>query len=124
MFEVLTRRSLDSDGVEIVVVAPVGDLDLGSAPQFRSALLAASVAAPEPVRLVVDLAGVDHLDGVGVGVMLEGRRRVRQRRGEFVLVGPEPHVRRDLDLLGVQDVLRSFDSLAEALAMLSKGPAI
>ncbi len=64
--ELSTRRNPDGTAV----VTAVGEIDMSNADSFRSALgQAASEAAGEDVRLVVDLTRVSYLDSAGVHVL-------------------------------------------------------
>lgn len=96
-----------------VIVELVGELDLYNAQLLREALFAA--AAGEPERLVVDLAGVTFVDSTGLGVLIEARTRMANRRA-FLLVGPGLETRRALEISGLDRHFSVHDTLDEALA--------
>jgi anti-sigma B factor antagonist len=97
VFEVETR--VDSGRLVLIVV---GDLDLASAPSFRSAALAATA---EDGDVVVDLTGCDLLDSVGVGLLLGLHRRLRASGRTLCVVCDEPRVRRVLELTEADRIL-------------------
>ena len=68
-----------------IVVDLAGELDLYNAHLAREALLEAARRSPE--RLVVDLSEVTFIDSTGLGVLVETRTRLANRRA-FLLVAP------------------------------------
>jgi len=95
------------------VVAPVGELDLASAPRLRSEIL--GVLGDGARHVVVDLAGVDFLDSLGAGLLVAVRKRVCGLGGVLRLCRPEPHVARVLALAGVDQVVDVFATVDEAV---------
>ncbi|GAA3756014.1 STAS domain-containing protein [Micromonospora maritima] len=85
----------------VVVLRPVGEIDIATVTAFRAALWAAPV---RPV-LRVDLSGVRLLSAAGVRALVAAHLRVRARGGELVLVDPDPVVSRVLRVTGLHRVL-------------------
>ena len=79
----------DRDG--IVVVHLTGELDLYNAHAVRDELFV--VASRNPDRVVVDLAAVTFIDSTGLGVLIEARTRLANRRA-FLLAAPGLETRR------------------------------
>src|SRR5206468_12543694 len=96
-----------------VVLSLAGELDLYNANDVREALLAA--CAEEPERVVVDLAGVTFIDSTALGVLIEGRSRLENRRG-FMLAAPGPEAKRALEISGLDRHFSVHDSVENALA--------
>jgi anti-sigma B factor antagonist len=90
-----------------------GELDLYNAPQVRTAL--EDVAGSNPARLVVDLADVEFVDSTVLGILIEARRRLDDRR-TFLLAAPGREVRRALEVSGLDRHLRVVESVDEALS--------
>jgi anti-anti-sigma factor len=103
----VTRR----DGA--VVVRLQGELDLYNAHEVRQALLDAAESAPE--RLIVDLAAVEFVDSTALGVLVEGRAQLANRRA-FMLAAPAAETRRALEVSGLDRHLSVHDSVDGALA--------
>jgi anti-sigma B factor antagonist len=101
----------ESDGV--VVVQLTGELDLYNARAVRDELFA--VAARSPDRVVVDLSAVTFIDSTGLGVLIEARTRLTNRRA-FLLAAPGLETRRALEISGLDRHFVVHDSLDEALA--------
>jgi anti-sigma B factor antagonist len=99
------------DGV--VVVRLAGELDLYNAHEVREALLDCCATAPE--RLVVDLSAVKFIDSTALGVLIEARTRLANRRG-FLLAAPGLETRRALEISGLDRHFAVHESLDAALA--------
>jgi ABC-type transporter Mla MlaB component len=63
---------------DAVVVRLTGELDLYNAHEVRNALV--EQAAGEPERVVVDLSGVEFIDSTALGVLIEARTKLANRR--------------------------------------------
>jgi anti-sigma B factor antagonist len=96
-----------------VVVSLAGELDLYNAHEVRDALL--ECCAESPNRLVVDLSGVKFIDSTVLGVLIEARTKLENRRG-FMLAAPGLETRRALEISGLDRHFAVHDSLDEALA--------
>ena len=103
-----------------VVVSLAGELDLYNAHEVREALLECCAEAPS--RLVVDLSGVKFIDSTALGVLIEARTRMENRRG-FLLAAPGLETKRALEISGLDRHFAVHDSLDAALAasVLSAG---
>jgi anti-sigma B factor antagonist len=100
-----------NDGTVIVSLA--GELDLYNAHEVREALL--ECCAESPIRLVIDLSGVKFIDSTALGVLIEARTKLANRRG-FLLAAPGLETRRALEISGLDRHFAVHDSLDEALA--------
>jgi anti-sigma B factor antagonist len=67
-----------------------GELDLSNVVDVGDAL--ASAVSEEAIGLVVDMAGIRHIDSAGVRMLFDLRRHLRQRRQALALAVP-PHAR-------------------------------
>lgn len=95
------------------VCRPLGEIDAFTVSQFRQAL--ADLAA-EP-RLVIDMSGVPFVDSAGLGALIGGIRRVRERGGEVVVVCNRRGLVRTLRTTG-------FDRIVDMTATLDDARAI
>jgi len=111
------RRDAPVAGVEerdgAVVVRLAGELDLYNADRVREPLLDA--AARDVDRLIVDLSELSFIDSTGLGVLIEARGRMANRRA-FMLVAPNVETRRALEISGLDQHFAVHASLDEALA--------
>jgi anti-sigma B factor antagonist len=101
-----------------VVTAPA-EIDITNAGQLRAALLDAAELGH--ATLVVDMSQTAFCDTAGLQVLVLGHRRAIAEGGEFRLVVQTIPLSRVLSLTGLDRVIPSFASLAEAVSEL---PAI
>lgn len=90
-----TARTSERDGWTTVEIS--GDLDLATAPRFR----AVTVPLDSAADIALDLAGVDLIDSVGLGLLLGLARRARIAGGRLCLVGLRPHHESLLETCGI-----------------------
>jgi anti-sigma B factor antagonist len=98
-----------SDGSTVVSLA--GELDLYNAHEVRETLL--ECCAETPTRLIVDLSGVKFIDSTALGVLIEARTRMPNRRG-FLLAAPGLETRRALEISGLDRHFTVHETLDEA----------
>jgi anti-sigma B factor antagonist len=98
---------------DALLVRLAGELDLYNAHAVRETLLEATARSPE--RLVVDLSEVLFVDSTVLGVLIESRATLANRRG-FLLVAPGVETRRALEISGLDRHFAVHASLDEALA--------
>jgi anti-sigma B factor antagonist len=96
-----------------VVVSLAGELDLYNANTVRDTLLECCAEAPE--RLIVDLSAVKFIDSTALGVLIEARTRMPNRKG-FLLAAPGLETRRALEISGLDRHFAVHDSLDAARA--------
>jgi anti-sigma B factor antagonist len=100
-----------NDGATVVHLA--GELDLYNAHEVREALVACTDESP--ARLVVDLAEVKFIDSTALGVLIEARTRMENRKA-FLLASPGLETRRALEISGLDKHFSVHPSLDDALA--------
>jgi|SRR5436305_1623540 anti-sigma B factor antagonist len=98
-----------SDGATVVSLA--GELDLYNAQTVREALLRCCGEAPE--RLIVDLSEVKFIDSTALGVLIEARSRMANRRS-FMLAAPALETRRALEISGLDRHFAVHDTVEGA----------
>ncbi len=104
------KASTRSQG-DHLIVSLAGEIDLYTAPRLR-AELAAALAGEGPVRVVVDMSGVEFCDSTGMNVLLAAHRQARDLGGEFWLAAPPLPVRKILQVTGLDSVFTIRDDLA------------
>lgn len=96
------------------VVEVAGEIDAGTAPQFRREL--ASEAVDTAVaELVVDLSEVRFIDSAGLTILAGLHRRSRERGVSVKVVTRQYAVKRALNITGLDELIPVVADLAEAL---------
>lgn len=67
-------------------------------------------------RILVDLAEVSHVDSVGIGVLVEAQALAINIRGQMRLCHPAPGMALQISRLGLEHILKIYDTEAAALA--------
>ena len=100
----------------VVVLSPVGDMDVTTLPEFEVRLEALT---EEGVRAVLwDLHGVGILPSTALGFLLNARRSLAAIGGHMALARANRLVRSTLGTMGVIDVFPVFESREDALQHL------
>jgi anti-sigma B factor antagonist len=113
------RPSLDVShrdcGDALCVVAPVGEIDLASAPMLKSRLV--GLLDQGFTQFVLDLSGVRYLDSTGLGVLIAFERRL-DADGQIALAQAPGPVVALLELTGLDASFNVFPTDEAALAHL------
>ena len=109
-----------------VVTAPE-EIDITNAAGLRAGLLEAAlleVALPEGAghpAFVVDMTRTRFCDSAGIQALIEAHKRAQAAGGQVLLAMSGAAVPRIFELTGVDQVIPSFTSLAEALGHTPAG---
>jgi anti-sigma B factor antagonist len=110
----------DSFPVELVGGVPVvtapEEIDITNAAGLRAGLLEAALfEAAEHPAFVVDMTRTRFCDSAGIQTLVEAHKRARAAGGQVLLAMSGAAVPRIFELTGIDQVIPSFTSLAEAL---------
>jgi anti-anti-sigma factor len=109
--DALEVRVAAYDGVP--VVAPVGDLDVVTAPLLQRRLEELLTGGHQ--RILLDGGALSFCDSTGLRVLMHARRRLSERSGQLSLVRASGLLRRLLELSRLDAVLPCFENEAQAL---------
>lgn len=107
----LTLDSRTEQDATVLEVA--GEVDIYTAPKLREKLVELIDAGA--TRLVVDLGSVGFMDSSGLGSLVAGLKRIKERGGEMILVSDREHVLKLLDITGLDRVFAVHPTLRQAL---------
>ena len=99
---------------DVVVVAPVGEMDAVTSPGLAD-VLEGVLAADRPRGVVVDLAKVGFCDSRCIGVLVAAYRRGRDLDVGFVVAEPQQQVNRLFVIAGIDQVIPILPTTAEAV---------
>ena len=102
---------------ETLIVRPSGELDLGAADYFRSAVEEA-LRIHNARNLLYNLNKLSFVDSTGLGVILGRYRKITKNGGKVYIVSPQPQVRKILEISGLLRIMEEFPSENEALAKI------
>jgi len=94
------------------VVSVYGDMDMTAAPAFRAAVDRLVDDGARALR--IDLSGVPFIDSSGLGSLVYGYRRLRDRDGDVVVCGVGPQPARVLRITHLDRILNVQPSTTRA----------
>ena len=96
------------------VVRAAGKLDFDAIPRFEQT--SAQLASAGAKRVVLDASQLKYLNSAGIGVLIKLHRQLRERGGDLRLATASADVQRTLKVCFLDQVLKSFTTVEEALA--------
>ncbi|MDY0087040.1 MAG: STAS domain-containing protein [Coriobacteriia bacterium] len=90
----------------------VGEVDVYTAPRLKDALIEQIESGC--TRIIVDLEGVGFIDSSGLGVLVGGLRRAKERQGTIRLVCTRDNVLKVFRITGLDKVFAIFADAEEA----------
>src|SRR6266480_752711 len=99
------------DGASVVTLR--GEIDVYTAPRLRQTLI--DLVEGGATNIVVDMEKVDFLDSTGLGVLVGGLKRVKDKEGSMKLVATQDRILKIFDITGLAKVFPIFGSLDQAL---------
>jgi anti-sigma B factor antagonist len=90
-----------------------GEIDVYTAPRLRQSIVdLVDAGAP---HIVIDMTGVDFLDSTGLGVLVEGLKRVHGREGMLSIVATQEKILKIFDITGLNKAFAIHGSVHEAI---------
>ena len=84
---------------DVSVIALRGEIDVYTAPLLRQKIV--DLVDEGALNIVVDMEKVDFLDSTGLGVLVEGLKRVKTRGGTLSLVATQDKILKIFDITGL-----------------------
>jgi anti-sigma B factor antagonist len=100
----------------VPVIAASAEIDVCNGGILRAAIL--HTAAFGYATMVVDMSRTEFCDSAGLGVLVRAHKRALAEGGDLRLVVTTPAVLRILTLTGLDQALRLFTTVADAVAEL------
>ena len=99
-------------GANTTALHITGEVDVFTSTSLKLAINSAINAGTD--RLVLFLSEVEYLDSTGLGVLIGALKKMREKDGSLILIGPTSRVLRIFDLTGLVSVFSIYQSLDEA----------
>lgn len=100
----------------VAVIALSGEVDVYTSPRVKQEIV--DLLNGGTTKLVVDLSGVEYLDSTGLGVLIGGLKRARERDGDLKLLCDNPRILRIFEITGLTKIFDIHRTEAEALEKL------
>ncbi len=101
----------EQDG-DVCVMSLAGEVDVYTAPQLKEHIV--SALDDGCVRILIDMENVGFIDSSGLGVLVGGLRRARERSGAIRIVCTKENVLKIFRITGLDKVFPIFDAASEA----------
>ena len=111
VFMDLDVESTLRDGATVLFLR--GEIDVYTAPRLRQSIVDL-VEAGTP-HIVVDMSRVDFLDSTGLGVLVEGLKRIRSREGTLSIIATQEKILKIFDITGLNKAFPIYRSVEDAL---------
>jgi len=100
----------------VAVIGLSGEVDVYTSPRLKQEMV--DLLNRGTVKLVVDLSAVEYLDSTGLGVLIGGLKRARERDGDLRLICDNLRILRIFEITGLTKIFDIYRSEEEALAGL------
>ncbi len=115
------KEYLTTDGNKVIVLTPVGRLDITTAWQFRLTLQ--ECISKQSRHVVVNLGQVNFIDSSGLTSLVAGMRDADKVRGSFRICNVHPEARLVFEVTMMDSVFEIFPTQEEALEGILRGLA-
>ena len=97
-----------------------GRIDRAAVETFRTALQPyLEQCKPGGHVIVLDLSAIDYISSLGFQVLLVAQRRAKAQYGSIAIAALQPGVKAIFEVANFGNVIRCFESVRDALAVLS-----
>jgi anti-sigma B factor antagonist len=97
----------------VAVIALGGEVDVYTSPRLKQEMV--DLLNKGITRLVIDLSAVEYLDSTGLGVLIGGLKRARERDGDLRLICDNLRILRIFEITGLTKIFDIYRSEADAL---------
>jgi len=98
---------------DISVIDINGDIDLREMIRIKDVI--GSLIEKERLKVVLNLRGVDHINYLSIGVLLERLKILRNLNGDLKLAGMSPYVRDIFRVVGMDQFFEEYVTLEDAI---------
>jgi len=102
------------EGVAVIMLG--GEVDVYTSPRLKQEMV--DLLNQGQVHLIVDLNGVEYLDSTGLGVLIGGLKRARERDGDLRLICENMRILRIFEITGLTKIFEIDNNEGDALAKL------
>jgi anti-sigma B factor antagonist len=100
----------------VAVIGLNGEVDVYTSPRLKQEMV--DLLNRGQVHLIVDLNSVEYLDSTGLGVLIGGLKRARERDGDLRLICENMRILRIFEITGLTKIFEIDRNEEEALSKL------
>jgi anti-sigma B factor antagonist len=104
-----------SDDQLVVVLTPIGKLDISTAWQFRLKLQEC-LSSISP-HVILNLSHLEGIDSSGMTTLVAGLREAEQRQGSFRICNLQPALRPVFEISGMDNIFEIYETESDALVV-------
>jgi anti-sigma B factor antagonist len=97
----------------VAIVGLTGEVDVYTSPRLKQEIV--DLLNQGYTKIIVDTTKVEYLDSTGLGVLIGGLKRARERDGDLRLICDSPRILRIFEITGLTKIFDIHRSEAEAL---------
>lgn len=109
----MTVERHEVDGVTVVVVTDLKEVDVASADAFKESVLR---AMGEDSKVVIDVSTIEFFDSAGMRVLLSIKKHIVQKNGKLVLAGLNRPARDIFRMVGFDVIFLIYPDIPQAVA--------
>jgi len=102
---------------EVTKVNLSGSMDIEGVSKIE--IQFAGMCAAPRMAIVVDMSAVPYMSSIGIRALLMNAKAVSRRGGKFVLLNPEPNVKKVLESSGIDQLITICQDLGEAVTKVA-----
>jgi anti-sigma B factor antagonist len=95
------------------IIDLVGEVDAYTSGRFREIMM--GVIEEGARHLVVSMTDVQYIDSSGLGALVGGLKRIREKDGRISIVCDKPQVRKVFEITGLERVFPMYDNEKDAV---------
>lgn len=95
-----------------IVLSLIGDLDMWTLPRAKEQVQ--ELIDEQKVKVVLDLERTNYIDSSGLGFFIGTLKKLRDAGGELILINLNAYIYGIFQLIQLQHIIKTFDSLEEA----------
>ncbi len=95
-----------------IVLSLIGDLDMWTLPTAKEQVQ--KLIDEKKVKVVLDLERTNYIDSSGLGFFIGTLKKLRDAGGELILINLNAYIYGIFQLIQLQHIIKTFDSLEEA----------
>ncbi len=113
MQNITVTASVHPQHKDITLISVKGFIDTNTAPEFEKTFQ--SVLGEKRFNLIIDLKEASYISSAGWGIFVGEIKRIRNQKGDLILVGMNPEVADIYELLQFSSILKSFPNVETAI---------